>query len=61
MLRLSKSFAKAQAAYDAQLPPEYDKPECPECGGLLESDGDDWTCLDCEWTCSAHNEDDYDV
>ena len=31
MSEYDNGFARAQAAYDAQMPPEY--PECPECDG----------------------------
>lgn len=47
-----KGFAAAQRAYEAQLPPEQDDYECPECNSVFYSvDTDGWiTCDDCGFT-----------
>ena len=40
-----KGFDKAQAAYDAMLPPEdEDNGECPDCGAELIKFEDGWVC-----------------
>lgn len=47
MSRHGAAFDRAQAAYDAMLPPEYDEPECSDCGGLLEIEADHYKCAEC--------------
>lgn len=44
--RCRRSMDRAQAAYDAQLPPSYYEkiPTCPHCGDELDSD---YICVDC--------------
>jgi len=54
---------KAQSAYDrwkTSPPEDYEGPDCPDCDGLMESDGDSWKCLDEDCNGYIDNERDYE-
>ena len=53
---------KAQSAYDRWLDRDDDDegPECPDCDGPMESDGDSWKCLDEDCNGYIDNERDYE-
>ena len=47
MNNYDNGYARAQAQYDAQLPPEDDYKECPLCEGSGKIDGNE-TCPKCD-------------
>jgi hypothetical protein len=55
-------FARAQAEYEARLPPEYDDNECPECGSSITNDHGDWSCDndECDWIAQEPDCPDYE-
>jgi tRNA(Ile2) C34 agmatinyltransferase TiaS len=52
-----ETLRKCQLHYDNMTPEDPPDDECPECGALIEEDGDGVKCTECDW--SAHPDYDY--